>query len=153
MVFAGIVAGGLVYSSFWVVRQVPKAASAVTVALLVREQQKNAQYKRMARMGFDIIQDMEDETFGRRRWYLVCFPKKSLCRDLKFLERVPLVLTAEEAFVLKKAKTSVENGEPTPFNFLKLIDRSTARIEDDEFVETFLTREAVDELLSKARKS
>lgn len=153
MVFAGIIAGGLVYGSFWAVKQAPKVFTATTVALLVREKEKNARYKRMARMGFDIIRDLDDVSFGSRRWYLVCFPKKSLHPDLKFLERVPLVLTEEETFILKKAKTSVENGEMTPFSFQKLIEVSEERLNDEDFVEVFLTQEAVDELMSKVRKS
>lgn len=153
MVFAGIVAGGIVYSSFWVTRQVPKVFTATTVALLVREKEKVAAYKRMARLGFDIIRDIDDVSFGSRKWFLVCFPKKSLHRDLKFLEMVPLVLTSEEAFVLKKAKEAVENGENVPFSFETLIDASAERINDESFVETFLSREAVDSLLSKAGQS
>ena len=140
---AGLMALGIVYGSSWVVRQTPKVMSLMTGALLWKAKSENDNLRRLARLGFDIVRDVEDPTFGRRTFHLIRFPKKGLHRRLQFLRGKRLLLTSEEAFLLSKAIKAVKDGERVvPVNFSKFIEVSEARREDERFMEAFSSKAA-----------
>lgn len=140
---AGIVAVGIVYGSTWVVRQAPKVGVMLTGLLLWKAKNENENLHRFTRLGFDIIRDMEDPTFGSRSFHAIRFSKEKLPDVLKFLGDVDLFLTSEEAFVLKKAMMAVRDGEPVvPINFKKFVEVSEARLNDERFMKSVSSKEA-----------
>lgn len=137
MIFAAAGAVGVVYGSMWVVRQAPKIASMVTGALLMKTTERNNRNHRLARLGFDILRDLEDETFGTREFHAVRFDGEKMHPRLKFLGDVDLFVTSEELFLLKSGMDAVKNGdEVVPVDFRRIIDVSQERLNDKEFIQT-----------------
>jgi hypothetical protein len=131
---AGLMALGIMYGTSLVVRQSPKVFGLMTGALLLKAKRENENLQRLARLGFDVVRDVQDADFGRRTFHVVRFPrsKKNLHRRLQFLRGKKLVLTSEEAFLLSKAIKAVEDGEAVvPVDFKKLIEISEARLNDE----------------------
>lgn len=140
---AAVMAASMVYGSFWVVRQTPKVFGLLTAALLWKEKKKTNDYERLSRLGFDIIRDMNDPTFGSREFHAICFDKEHLHSKLQFLAGVQLLLTSEEAFLLTSGMKRVVSGDRVvPVDFDKFIDVSNARLSDEAFLKNVMSKDS-----------
>lgn len=137
MIFAAAGAVGVVYGSMWIVRQTSKIASIVTGVLLMKTQERNNRNHRLARLGFDILRDLEDPTFGAHEFHAIRFDKEKLHPRLKFLGDIDLFITSEELFLLKSGMDAIRNEEEVvPVDFRRLIEVSEERLRDEEFIRT-----------------
>jgi hypothetical protein len=140
---AGLMALGFMYAASWVVRQTPKVLSLSTGALLLKEKSENENLRRIARLGFDIVRNIEEMSIGNQTFHLIEFSDDYSHPRLQFLRGKKLILTDEEAFFLSKAIESVESGEAVvPVNFNRFIEISEARFNDELFMEAISSKTA-----------